>query len=42
MELSDKVKVPKSVGGNTIALTTEELKKQGGREKFTIPTRIRL
>ena len=28
MELSDKVKVPKSVGGNTIALTTEELKKQ--------------
>jgi len=28
MELSDKVKVPKSVGGNTITLTTEELKKQ--------------
>ena len=28
MELSDKVKVPKSVGGNTIALTTEELSKQ--------------
>ena len=28
MELSDKVKVPKSVGGNTIALTIEELKKQ--------------
>ena len=26
MELSDKVKVPKSVGGNTIALTTEEFK----------------